>query len=186
MEGMSLEGDVETVPVPDLLGWLARRRASGILSLSRGMVVRRFHLRAGRVVLASSSEEQTLLGRLLLERGLIAEPALRDALAARGRAPTRLGKALERAGLVSRAELSGVLAEKVWRLLEDAMAWPDGRFFFDDASLPRKRAAIATPIDLDELLGRAPPPSPAPRARGHVVRDADVLEVQELGNGPPA
>ena len=43
---MALQGDVTTVPVRELLAWLARRRATGILSLSRGMEVWRFQLRA--------------------------------------------------------------------------------------------------------------------------------------------
>ena len=33
---MALQGDVSTIPVRELLGWLAGRRASGTLSLSRG------------------------------------------------------------------------------------------------------------------------------------------------------
>jgi len=46
---MALQGDVRTIPVRELLAWLARRRATGTLSLSRGMEVWRFQLRAGRL-----------------------------------------------------------------------------------------------------------------------------------------
>ena len=53
---MAFEGDVATFPVGDLLAWLAQRRATGVLSLTRRLTARRFHLRAGQVRLVSSSE----------------------------------------------------------------------------------------------------------------------------------
>jgi hypothetical protein len=168
---MALQGDVATVPVPELLGWLARRRATGMLSLSRGMSAWRFQLRGGRVELASSAARGTMLGRLLIERGLIDEAQLASALEERRRSRARLGKTLARAGLVSAADLTAVLAHKVEGLLQEALSWPDGRFFFDDEAVSRRRPAVGNAIDLEGLL---------PRLRPVAVRDADVLEVQDL------
>jgi len=65
---MAFEGDVATFPVGDLLAWLAQRRATGVLSLTRRLTARRFHLRGGQVRLVSSSEQEMLLGQLLVER----------------------------------------------------------------------------------------------------------------------
>jgi hypothetical protein len=174
---MALQGDVTTIPVPELLGWLARRRATGMLSLSRGMSAWRFELRGGRVVLASSAARGTMLGRLLIERGLIDEAQLAAALEAGRRSRARLGKTLARAGLVSAEELSGVLAAKVEGLLEEALSWTDGRFFFDDQAAARRRPALATAVDLEALLRRLRPV---------VVRDADVLEVTEIAANRPS
>src|SRR5687767_6876708 len=130
---MALEGDLRTMPVRELLGWLAERKATGQLSLSRGMVARRFHLRAGRVNLASSTEEASLLGRLLVEAGLLDEKRLQQVLGSRSSAASRarLGKTLVEAGLVSAADIARVLASKVERLLSDALTWTDGAFHFD-------------------------------------------------------
>jgi hypothetical protein len=173
---MALQGDVATIPLRDLLGWLAARRASGTLSLSRGMVAWQFHLREGRVLLASSSAKETLLGRLLVERGLIDETQLASALDRCRRSRARLGRTLTRAGLVKASELSRVLAEKAQRLLEEALTWGDGRFFFDDTALPRRRPAVATTFDLAALLERAV----ARVADAHAVTDADVIEITDL------
>ena len=170
---MALQGDVQTVPVRELLGWLARRRSSGTLSLSRGMVVWRFHLRAGRVEVASSAERESMLGRLLVERGLIDEAQLAQALARGRRSRARLGKTLTRAGLVSTEALAGVLSQKTEALLEEALSWTDGRFYFDDEALPARRPAVPTPIDLEALIQRLPREAVA-------VSDADVLEVSEI------
>jgi hypothetical protein len=186
---MPLQGDVATLPVRDLLELLVRTRASGRLSVSRGMAARRFHLRDGQVMLASSSEEATLLGRLLVERGLIDEVQLAGALNTRkgASARTRLGKTLTDSGLVSPAQLSGVLADKIERLLLDTMNWRDGRFYFDEEAAPR-RQAVVTAVDLGALLQR-------PGARfsrqdspdTFAVSDADVIEVRPLaGPGGPS
>ena len=143
---MAFEGDVATFPVGDLLAWLAQRRATGVLSLTRGLTARRFYLRAGEVRLVSSSEQEMLLGQLLVERALLKPEALAQALAARGRSRARLGRLLTRGGLVPRAELQAILADKTRRLLADAIAWRDGRFFYEaqaalsDPALDQRRA----------------------------------------------
>jgi hypothetical protein len=170
---MALQGDVRTIPVRELLGWLARRRATGTLSLSRGMKAWRFQLRAGRVELASSAARETMLGRLLVHRGLIDEGQLADALERGRHSRARLGKTLARSGLVSAADLTEVLARKVEGLLEEALSWTEGRFFFDDEARPRKRPAVPTVVDLEEVIGRA-------QAAPVTVTDADVLEVNEI------
>jgi hypothetical protein len=168
---MALQGDVATIPVRDLLGWLAARRASGTLSLGKGMVAWQFQLREGRVLLASSSGKEALLGRLLVERGLIDEAQLASALERCRHSRARLGRTLTRAGLVKPEDLSRVLAEKAQRLLEEALGWTEGRFFFDDAALPRRRPAVQTTIDLTTVLAQNDT---------HAVTDDDVIEITEL------
>ena len=172
---MALQGDLHTISPRELLGWLAQRRASGTLSLSRDMITWQLQLREGAVSLASSSTEETLLGRLLIERGLIDEQQLAAILEQRGRSKARLGKMLMKAGLVTIADLEGVLSEKVERLLADTQVWDDGRFFFDDSAPAKKRPAVEASVDLAALLDRT-----SAAAEGEVVADADILEVTEV------
>jgi hypothetical protein len=148
---MALEGDVETFPLDDLFGWLARRRASGVVTLARGMTIRRFHLRAGKIRMVSSSEQEMLLGHLLVERKLLGPEALAEALAGRGRSRARLGRLLLRGGLVTPAQLQQILAEKVRRLLADALTWSEGRFIYETEGKPRRRE-LAVAVDLGKLL----------------------------------
>lgn len=168
---MALEGDLATMPLRELLGWLSARRASGALSLGRGMVVRRFHLDQGRIALASSSERPHLLGRMLVERKLVEPSALRGLLAPKARRGKRLGKALARAGLVSEEALAAVLRDKIRALLGDALGWTDGRFAYDDRGRARRRPLVPVYVDLGEVLATLPPPYEI------VASDADVLEV---------
>lgn len=181
---MALQGDLTTLPVRQLLTWLAEGQVSGQLSLSQGMVVRRFHLRGGKVVLASSSEEPNLLGRLLVDRGLVSQAKLDEVLGGRGgrgRRRPRLGKALAEAGLVSPTVLGRVLAEKVERLLTGALTWTEGTFYFDDAAPARRPAALLTSVDLAALLERGPAPADAADEELMAVTDTDVIEILPLG-----
>lgn len=180
---MALQGDLQTLPAHDLLGLLARRRASGQLSLSRGMTACRFHLSEGRVMLASSTEEQNLLGRMLVEQGLVDELELARVIKARGKgAQLRLGKALTEAGLVSPRALAKVLSEKIERLLGDALAWTDGTFYFDEETVSRTEVAVATSVDLEALLATRPAGPPANDTV--VISDADVIEAQPIEPPP--
>lgn len=159
---------------------------SGTLSLSRGMVVRQFHLQRGRVMLSSSTDQQMLLGHLLIERGIVAPEQLQSALATRQGSRLRLGTVLMRAGMVSAADLRGVLTEKVRRLLRDALAWTDGEFFFE-AGLAPKRSAVAAVVSLADVL-KLPAQTQAISVDAHgsvdganvLVTDDDIIEIIEL------
>ena len=184
--GVPLEGDIDTYPLGELLAWLARSRATGVLTLARGMTIRRFHLRAGHICLVSSSEQELLLGQILVERKVLGESALAKALAGRGRSRTRLGRLLLRGGLVTQKQLRSILGEKVRRLLADALTWDGGRFLFEavepgQAGRRARRGEIGVAIALDAVLEQIDSnPATAQAARASdgclVVEDGDVIE----------
>lgn len=176
-----MQGDVATLPVRELFGWLARTRASGRLSLSRGMAARRFHVANGEVMLVSASDSESRLGQLLVERRLMTQAALRKALSVPREGEARLGQTLVESGLISRTVLGVVLAESIERLLVDTLAWTDGQFHFDEAALPSRAEAIPAAVSLADVLDRpvvaARPVKGRPPVRDAVpVEDADVLE----------
>jgi hypothetical protein len=186
MESMALEGDVRTFPLNELCAWLARSSATGDLTLARGMTIRRFHLRAGQIRRVSSSEQEMLLGQLLVERKLLLPEALAQALAGRGRSRARLGRLLLRGGLVTGRELRGILAEKVRRLLADALTWDEGRFFYeaaeprndgDEPSRDARRGEIAVAVDLRAALDQIG----AAADDYEIVEDSDVIESLPAG-----
>jgi hypothetical protein len=138
------------------------------------MVVWRFQLRDGRVELASSAARESMLGNLLVERGLLTEGELALALAECRRRHTRLGQTLVRAALVSPEQIFDVLAAKAEGLIEDALSWTEGRFFFDDEAVGRRRPTLRTDVDLGAVIDRAQTTQPV------TVTDDDVLEVSEI------
>jgi hypothetical protein len=172
---MALQGDVGTFPLGELFAWLARSRATGVLTLTRGMTIRRFHLRAGAIRLVSSSEQEMLLGQLLVERALVTPETLNETLARRTRSRARLGRLLMRGARVAPGELEAILAEKVRRLLADALTWSEGRFFYEaPASARRARPReIAVTVDLQTALEQI--------QTGVAVDDGDVIESLPAG-----
>ncbi|HEY0711131.1 MAG TPA: DUF4388 domain-containing protein [Polyangia bacterium] len=180
-----MQGDVSTMPVRELLGMLARTRATGRLSISRAMEARRFHLREGRVILASSSEPKQLLGKLLVDRGLLDQAQLARALKSRPTPTSRLGRTLSKEGLVPAKALAQVLADKIERLLNDFLTWQDGQFHFDPgvAAEPEEvQTGVSASVDLEALLRRHAEQA----AKTWVVADADVIEAIPLRPAPVA
>ncbi len=175
---MALEGDVTTFAVRDLLGWLAGRRATGTLSLVRGMEAWQLRLRQGMVTVATSSAGSLPLGRLLVERGLLDEGQLAGALERSRRSHARLGRTLERAGLVRAEVLAALLGERIRRVIDDLLTWSDGRFVFDEGE-GRERAAVSAGVDLAVYLAED-------QGRLVGVSEADVVEVTELDSRPSA
>jgi hypothetical protein len=173
---MALEGDLTTFAVRDLLGWLAGRRATGTLSLVRGMVAWQLRLRQGMVTVASSPAGSPRLGRLLVERGLLEEAALAGALERSRRSHARLGRTLERAGLVSAEAVAALLAERIRRVLDEVLAWSDGRFVFDEGE-GRERAAVSAAVDLGAHLMEDQRPVVG-------ITEADVVEITDLEAKP--
>ncbi len=179
---MRLEGDLQTMPVREVLSWLGSRTGAGTLSLSRGMVVRRFHLSHGCVTLASSSEHNRLLGQLLLDHGLIDAAQLDMVLRNKEKYGERLGKALTLTGLVTDEQMAAVLREKVRDLLSDALLWADGRFVYDDAGEGDGRPVVPIFVDLRAFLDSAAVPVAVPpdASSSIIASDRDVIEAEDL------
>ena len=59
----------------DVLDWLSRRRLSGVLSVERGDVSRRFQVAGGVVTRVTSTHPAELLGRLLVGAPIGPQPA---------------------------------------------------------------------------------------------------------------
>ena len=52
---MSLRGEIETMPLPDLFQWLALKRKTGALALMNGSAVQKFYFSEGLIANASST-----------------------------------------------------------------------------------------------------------------------------------
>ncbi len=131
-------------------------------------------------MLSSSTDQEMLLGRLLVERGIVDRTQLQAALDTRQGSRLRLGAVLKRSGMVSAEALRSVLTEKVRCLLLDALAWTDGNFFFDTGPLP-KRSAVAAIVDLAEVLALPAKIHIEPaEANDVIVTDDDIIEIIEL------
>lgn len=141
-----LTGTLATMPLADLLQWLAQGGKTGTLHLERGMVEKQIFFDKGRLISASSNIPRETLGQILLQHGRIGERELREALAEQQRSGQPLGRVLVEQGHLGQEELTRVLQMQAEEAIFDLFQWDEGSFRFDDGLLP-SRPLI--PIGLD-------------------------------------
>ncbi len=145
-----LVGDVESIPIGEIMQLLQMQRQTGVLEISSGKVVVLVHLRDGLVDLAQCrhGDPELLLGRYFLERQLLSgqdlEIAVRDA-ETRGEL---LGARLVGLGLVTQQDLTAALTRQTSEIIYEALRWKRGRFLLRrDVRTPEaENAALALPI----------------------------------------
>jgi hypothetical protein len=115
---MTISGKLRTMPLEEVLQWLARGRHTGTLVVTDGAVEKSIYLKDGTILSCTSSDPKEFLGHYLVSRGVIDETALADAVAEQDRSGELLGTILVEQGAVSADEL-----EKTLKLAED----PGGR-----------------------------------------------------------
>jgi hypothetical protein len=130
----AVEGSLAQRDFPTLVQDLAKRRWSGVLTLThRG--VRTVVVHEGRLVFATSSDPDDRLGELLLRRGRISLRQLVDA----GRAVRpghRLGTILVHAGVLTPKELVSSVVEHTQEIIYGAFQWTEGRFRLEPGHSP--------------------------------------------------
>lgn len=148
---MAFRGELQKLPLFDVLQMVATTGKSGRLVLSRrsarGLVV----FRDGRIVYAASESLRETLGSLLVSLGLVEEARLREALELQGeREPSvRLGQILVENEWLSEEDLEAAVTRQVERVIAELASWKKGYFEFTQMRVP-SRGEVA--VDARELL----------------------------------
>jgi hypothetical protein len=133
---MSFAGELRTFDVFDLLNWILGRRKSGTLQLAQRSTKKRMAFRDGELHWSSSNDPRETIGQALVRDGLVSEEALFRALLRQENDRRRLGEILIEEGLLDERQLVQALRLNAEAQLHDLFLWPDGRFEFDDVSVP--------------------------------------------------
>jgi tetratricopeptide (TPR) repeat protein len=141
---MSLNGDLTTMELGDVLGWIAARRKHGLLGVHRRSTRKKLVFRDGRLRSASSNDPREFLGQYLIQDGRISEQQLFQALLRQEREGRLLGQILVDEGLLAREALALALKANATETAYDLFLWPDGRFEFEE-----EQAAPTLAVDLD-------------------------------------
>lgn len=135
---MSLFGNLEDLPLPQLLQTVAANQLSGKLILTRrdghGLLV----FRAGKIIYAATNAARETIGNILVLRKLISASALTEALLRQGRSSEerRLGAILIEMGAVDEETLHGVMREQVEKVLLELFRWRQGFVKFEAMEIP--------------------------------------------------
>jgi hypothetical protein len=147
----SLEGDLASVEVPDLLTFLQQGERSGVLAMERSDQETKLYLRQGSPVYAASTRDDLRLGALLVRHGKLEQAVLDEALTHQGPNGPRLGQILVAGGLITEAELGSFLKVQVSEVIFETFAWDDGWFSFFE-KVPPPHTAVTLEMALQNLL----------------------------------
>ena len=133
---MPLIGTFETMPIPELLQWLALGRKTGTLQVTtdKGVAVLAFD--AGELIFSASSDQGQTLSRLLMESGILTSAQHEQARAAARELRIGLGKALTELNVLRESQLVGLMRLKVENEIFELLQTEEGRFQFVDGELP--------------------------------------------------
>jgi tetratricopeptide (TPR) repeat protein len=144
---MAISGNLATMPLPDLLQWLAYSQKTGILILSKGEIVKEIYFQKGKIVASSSNDPREYFGQFLLSFGKISENQLIEAFKKQAQSGVKIGRILVNEGFLEESEVQKYLRIKAEETIYDLFVWGDkGEFkFFNDATAEGN----AVPIEME-------------------------------------
>jgi CheY-like chemotaxis protein len=160
-----LAGDLQTLPVSEVLSLLARQQGTGVLTIFGNAARLELVFREGRLELASATGvgAEFLLGRFIIESSGLAPFALEAAIGrlpadadAENRRPALLGRQLLEQGTITAGQLAEALRRQTVELVCESLRWSEGRFRFRRREVlpaPATEAALGLPVDAILLEG---------------------------------
>ena len=102
---MSVSGNLRTMPLPDVLQWVAQSRKTGTLVLEGDPYTKKIYFSNGLVVAVASENPKEFLGYFLVGWSYLDEDELQELLEMQERHGALLGELLVIVGRMSREEL---------------------------------------------------------------------------------
>ena len=154
-----IQGSLKTMPLSDLVQWLAAAHKTGTLVVEGPNYTTRVIFRDGTIISSSSTDPRSYFGQFLLAYTQLTEEDLRRAFALQEKSRVRLrrniyiktllGKILSDEGLLRESEIMRVLRIKSEETILNAFLWPDGSFrFLPDELPPEELIPIALEVQL--------------------------------------
>jgi DNA-binding response OmpR family regulator len=165
-DGFALRGNLQQVPLAEVLGLLQQQRQWGALSVTRssgesggesGEPAAKVDVlfKAGKVelTLAEGLGEEFLVGRYLVDQQALSRQDLELFLKSRGPATKPIGEQLLKLSYVTEAELKQALARQTSERIYELLRWPAGRFaFVATRELPPLAIDAGLGLDIDGIL----------------------------------
>jgi hypothetical protein len=180
---MGLCGDIETVSVPELLGWVGSGKKSGTLEVERDKIIKRIMFRAGRVVGCSSNEPATLMGQFLLSRGKITRKQLGEAMRRQKQSEGNLGEVLIEMGAISLTDQDEFVANKIEETICGLFDWKQAVFRFHTDERPDPNI-LHVDLEIRQILERGLKRSDERKRSRETIGDPGIV-LQRTGRPEP-
>lgn len=132
---MSFSGNLKTVSLPDVFQLIFTSKQTGALTISKEVSKRHIYFNEGMVVFAISTDEQDMLGSLLVKKGRITRLELENVLKGQHDGK-KLGALLVETELCSREEIIEYLKIQIEEIVYNLFGWKDGQFEFVAGQTP--------------------------------------------------
>ena len=149
-----LRGDLRVVPLAEVLQLLDVQEQSGVLTVERAGARVEIYFRRGRVdqAIASGVPDEFLLGRFVLDAGLIQRAEFEAVLEARP-ANKLIGQQLVALAHMTEDDLKSCLTRQSSELIYEILRWRHGRFrFAAGLELPPSVIDAALALDVEAVL----------------------------------
>lgn len=133
---MPLQGDLSTMPIPELLMWISQFQKSGTLEIRSDGITQRLAFDRGALTYSSSSDRSGSLGRLMIERGLVSEEMHERAWALREETSVAVAKVLRDLQALPEEEGLRILGKKAERDVSRLFERLEGEFTFNEKEQP--------------------------------------------------
>ena len=149
-------GDLQLLPVPDLLSFLNASRRTGALMVTSSQGIGAVQLKDGKI-LGAASPNHVALGELLKRAGVITDQQIGAALdaapqTADGKRPV-LGALLIRQNLVTEEDVQRALSAQIHSAVREMVSWKAGRFAFEpDVTGEVDASEITVELDTQGVL----------------------------------
>ncbi len=151
----TVKGDVELMPLSDVVAWIANRQMTCTLTSRRRGKRYQFVVRGGLVFQAAATDPREYLGQHLINFGYIDEESLTKAFQTQKETDVPLGKVLVMVDAVSPEQLARVLSFKIRESLLEAMCTDFGSFKVTTDVPAARELDCEVPCDLREVHSEA-------------------------------
>src|SRR4029453_8251428 len=133
---MSVQGNLKTMLLPDVLQWLAQGQKTGTLVIDNGRVEKRIYFRGGAVISSASTDPHENLGHFLVSHGFITETQLAEGMRQQTATKVLLGRILVGIKAISETDLRRMLRLKSEESIFESFQGREGEFRFLEQELP--------------------------------------------------
>ena len=149
MDGLA--GDLGTMPINDLVLYLANRNLTGTLVVEAGNTKKSVSIRQGVIINAASNDPREYLGQFLINFGHITEDQLVKAFQTQTETKIFLGRILVMINVITEEVLRQVLTIKFRETLLGLMRWRGGFFKFARDVLPPDEDGVKVEVPLFDI-----------------------------------
>ncbi len=177
-----LQGRIGPLTIPSLIQAVCGQKKTGTLAVKEGSLTKTLYLDAGRVIFASSNDEDDRLGTLFLRHGMISLHSL-DEAAAVAVSGKRLGAALVDMKAIRPQDLIWGVTEQVKSIVIGLFSWTRGEYAFTGGGLPTQEVITLKMPTADLVLTGIKSIESWSRIRAAVGRSRRALRHQRAGRG---